>query len=76
MCLAAVTTGLVAVILVFKPPIPWEINKQYDYIAGLTLVITMQMGSWLQFILQSVAESKARLQTFAESSRCIQVRML
>jgi len=74
--LAAVTTGLVAAVLIFTKPVPWVEDQQYDYIAGLALVITMQMGSWLQCILQSAAESKARLKTFAESSRCIQVRML
>jgi len=76
LCLAAVTTGLVAVVLIFTQPIFWVGKERRDYIAGLALVITMQMGSWLQCILQSVAESKARLKTFAESSRCIQVRML
>jgi len=74
--LAAVTTGLVAAVLIFTRPVVWVQHLRWDMIAGLALVITMQMGSWLQHILQSVAESKARLKTFAESSRCIQVRML
>jgi hypothetical protein len=74
--LAAVTTGLVAAVLTFPLPVFWKYPNQYDYIAGFALVITMQMGRWLQCILQSVAESKAGLKTFAESSRCIQVRML
>jgi len=70
--IAAVTTGLVAVVLIFAPPIFRVEHQEYVRFAGLALVITMQMGSWLQCILQSVAESKARLKTFAESSRCIQ----
>jgi hypothetical protein len=74
--LAAVTTGLVAVVLVFTKPVFWIDHQHDDYIAGFALVITMQLGSWLQCILQSVAESEARLRTFAESSRCIQVRGL
>lgn len=70
--IAAVTTGLVAVVLVFTKPVFWIDHQHDDYIAGFALVITMQLGSWLQCILQSVAESEARLRTFAESSRCIQ----
>jgi len=73
--LAAVTTGLMAFVLLFKPPVFWVEHQQHDKIVGLALVITMQMGSWLQCMLQSVSESKARLKTIAESSRCIQVRM-
>lgn len=76
LCLAAVTTGLVAAVLLYIQPVSWVKDQKPDYSAGLALVIIMQMGSWLQCILQSVAESKARLETFAESSRCIQVRML
>jgi len=74
--LAAVTTGLVAAMLIFTPDVLWLEPNQLDYYAGFALVITMQMGGWLQCILQSVAESEAGLQTFGESSRCIQVRML
>ena len=76
LCLAAVTTGLVAAVLVFTEPVFWVDQHQRDYIDGLVLMVTMQMGSLLQCILQSEAESKARLRTFAESSRCIEVRML
>jgi len=70
--IAAVTTGLMAFVLLFKPPVFWVEHQQHDKIVGLALVITMQMGSWLQCMLQSVSESKARLKTIAESSRCIQ----
>jgi hypothetical protein len=72
--LAAVTVGLVAVVLVFATPVPWPIHLPADWIAGLALVIAMQMSGCVQSILQSVAECEARLKIFAESSRCIQVR--
>lgn len=69
---AAINVGLVAVVLVFAPPVPWSNYLPADWVAGLALVITMQMSGCLQSILHSVAESEARLKMFAESSRCIQ----
>jgi hypothetical protein len=36
----------------------------------------MQIGGCLQHTMQSMAESEARLEMFAESNRCIQVMVL
>jgi len=74
--LAAVLIGLVAVMLTFPTPVLLLGGLPCDWIAGLVLVITMQIGGCLQHTMQSMAESEARLEMFAESNRCIQVMVL
>ncbi|XP_069684662.1 ATP-binding cassette sub-family C member 12-like isoform X2 [Periplaneta americana] len=70
--IAAVAVGLVAAVLVFSPPVLWSEHLPAEWIAGLVLVFALQLGSSLQHILETMAESEARLRMFAESSRCIQ----
>ncbi|PSN32023.1 hypothetical protein C0J52_18115 [Blattella germanica] len=71
-CLGAVTVGIVAVLVILTHPILWMETFPSQWIAGISLIIVMQLGQCLHHILQAGCESQAGLNLFAESSQCIQ----